>query len=175
MKRAKLPTVIIAACTLALAVSTAALAEEKKADARVPMGIYGGGGLGPAFMEGGDTNLAWRFMAWARPIKYLALELGYFNLRDNDLGEKTDGFALSGLAMYPIGAFDIYGKGGFAVASIGEETEIEPTFGGGFATQLGAGPPWMRRLGARVEYERFTFDSDANVVWFLLYYQFADL
>ena len=102
------------------------------------------------------------------PFKYLSLEGGYFNLRDNSRGDKTDGFALSGVPTYPIGPFDIYAKIGFAVATINGNTELDPTFGGGGAYQ------W-KRLGGRVEYERFQFDRTADVVWFLLYYQLGEL
>jgi len=167
MKRAKLLSVFAAGSCLALAVSTAAFAEDKGTE-RNHRGVYGGAGLGPAWHEGsGSAELAWRFMAWIRPVKYLSLEFGYFNLRENDLGEKTDGFALSGVPTLPIGPFDLYGKAGFAVSFVNNNTELEPTFGGGAAYQ------W-KRLGARLEYERFQLEQTANVGWFILYYQLGD-
>jgi hypothetical protein len=168
MKRSKLVTVLAATCALVATISTTAFAEEEKKEERHTRGIYGGAGLGPAFHQGGDTQLAWRFMAWVRPIKYLSLEAGYFNLRDNNDGDKVDGFALSGVPTYPIGPFDIYAKIGFAVSTINGNTELDPTFG------AGGGYQW-KRLGGRLEYERFQFDQTADVVWFMLYYQLGEI
>ena len=210
MKRSKLLTVLAASCVLAASVSTAAFADDEKKE-RHWRGVYGGIGIGGAFFEeqnvpavggpldgtivnfDGAQNLSWKFAAWIRPFKYMGLELGYFNLRDNTLGLKNDGFLLNGLGMYPIGPFDIYGKIGMSVATVSpsntatynfaptvddptryvinaesESTEVEPIYGGGVAYQ------W-KNLGGRLEYERYNLDNAANTVWFILYYQLGKI
>ena len=168
MNRAKLLSVLAAATFTVVTVSTAALAGDDSKERNV-RGIYGGAGVGAAWHEdGGSPEAAWRFMAWVRPIKYLSIEMGYFDLGNNDLGQETRGFAFSGVPTYPIGPFDVYGKVGFAVATIDDNTQLEPTFGAGGAYQ------W-KRLGARLEYERFQFDDSTNVGWLILYYQLGDI
>ena len=169
MRYAKHLVIIGTAFALIAATAGGALADdEEKKEERMTRGIYAAGGGGVNFQSGESAKASWRFLAAARPWKYLSVELGYLNLDENKNGDKLDGFSFGGVPTYPIGQFDIYGKAGFVVSTIDGNTEIRASYGAGAAW-------WWKRIGTRFEFERYEYSADpVNALWFILSYRLGD-
>jgi OmpA-OmpF porin, OOP family len=141
------------------------------------------------------TDTAFKLYGGYMFMPNFGVEGGYHNLGkfkatfvDNVLGTvnsefKGDGFALFGVAAYPIDQFSVFGKLGFASTKI----KLSASAAGASASQsdrstnvawgLGAGYKFTKELGARAEFERFRAEfqgekDDINVFSIGLQYSF---
>jgi len=146
------------ALAISLAVSAAVLFPESAA-ADVTLGAN----MGSARVNGGDfegSDTGWKLHVGSSG-QFFGGEIGYVNFgnlggRGPDAQAWTPAFTVG----VPLGMARLYGKGGIAFAdvegnSLREEYKDEdPFFGVGMRFGIGPG------LGFRLEYERYTFDSE---------------
>lgn len=116
--------------------------------------LYLGGGLG----LNDDEESAWRFFGGYRAHRNFALELGYIDIGEMDIGgttANTSAWELVGLGIMPMTpTVSLYGKlGGYRGTAKGggiTERRNDLTFG------LGAQYDASRNLGIRLEWQRYT-------------------
>jgi len=154
-------------------------------DARATGGLYLGAGIGQATIKDDTSSVAFDadhaaykgFVGYRFdkiPIVDLAVEGGYtdFGKPSQDIGGQRVEFKLhgayaAGLLIFPLGPFDLYGKGGAISA------KLESTSGGMTTSRTGTDPFYgvgagfyVWKIGIRAEYERYKIKDVDRVQMF---------
>ncbi len=125
--------------------------------------LYFGISAGTTDPDVGDEDTGYKFMLGYRAAPWIDVEAAFIDMGDFGPLEVV-GFQAAGLAKYPLGDLEIFGKAGiFAWDTSGDDlaffddTGVDPLFG------LGASYRFSEEFSVRAEFERFYEVDDVDI------------